>query len=362
MAKRRKITTPSADDLTRIEEEFRRETLNAPNPGMAPISQVSAESARAQQIISSDERVQLAHDTEDAQRYRVAEKQGRLIRALPIDAINPDVLVRDRTVIDPQEMAELKESIAAHGVRLPIEVFTGQGGDAEFALLSGYRRLKAVRELLDETRDDRYRTIPALHRDPEALGGGFAAMVEENEIRSSLSHYERGRIAVVATQRGAFSNPEDAVATLFKVASKAKRSKIRSFSLVFEELGDLLSFGERLKERDGLRLSTVLKEGGGPQLRQALEAAAPETWQAEWEVLAPVVATLERGATAKTTGRPKAAKNRIIAERRLSPDVNLCAEKDKQGYLIKLRGEGMDDVFLNRLLKEIQSAVSRWDN
>ena len=52
MAKRRKVSTPSAEDLTRIEEEFRRETnLRAPT-GIAPISQVTAQAAQASEIQS----------------------------------------------------------------------------------------------------------------------------------------------------------------------------------------------------------------------------------------------------------------------------------------------------------------------
>ena len=121
-----------------------------------------------------------------------------MIEAVPVDAIQADALVRDRTRIDGEEMAELKASIQAHGLRLPIEVFTRREGRTAYALLSGYRRLRAYQDLYAETGKEAYKTIPALVRDPEALGGGFTAMVEENEIRANLSHYERGRIAVIA--------------------------------------------------------------------------------------------------------------------------------------------------------------------
>lgn len=51
-------------------------------------------------------------------------------------------------------------------------------------------------------------------------------MVEENEVRANLSHYERGRIAVLAAEQGHFTHVEEAVARLSGAASKAKRSKI----------------------------------------------------------------------------------------------------------------------------------------
>ena len=51
-------------------------------------------------------------------------------------------------------------------------------------LLSGYRRLVAVRQLFEATGDAKWSTIEAIVRAPEALGGPFVAMVEENEIRA----------------------------------------------------------------------------------------------------------------------------------------------------------------------------------
>ncbi len=123
MAKRRKVSAPSADDLNRIEEEFRRETLNKPKAALAPISQVSAETAQAAAITDPESRAVQEKDRTDAQALREAEGQGRLIIDIPLEQIMADALVRDRTVIDPGEVDELKASIAAHGLRLPVEVF-----------------------------------------------------------------------------------------------------------------------------------------------------------------------------------------------------------------------------------------------
>ncbi len=147
MAQRRKIAAPGAEHLLRANEEFRRETRPAPNPGMAPTGQLAAETARAQAVTDREARVRLAHDMADAKAYRQAAEAGRVIAALTLGTIQPDVLMRDRTVIDPEEMAELKASILEHGLRLPIEVFERREGARPFALLSGYRRLRAVREL-----------------------------------------------------------------------------------------------------------------------------------------------------------------------------------------------------------------------
>ncbi|WP_316247431.1 ParB N-terminal domain-containing protein [Roseobacter fucihabitans] len=359
MAKRRKISAPSADDLTRIEEEFRRETLNASNPALTPISQVFAEAAQSQPVVDADTRTQQASAQTAAAAYEAANGQGRLIENIALDDILADAMVRDRTVIDPGEMSELKASIAAHGLRLPIEVFRQTDADQPFGLISGYRRLWAVRELHGLTGDEKYKTIKALVRDPDALGGSFAAMVEENEVRASLSHYERGRIAVVAAQQGAFVSTEEAVSGLFSVASKAKRSKIRSFSLIFEELGDMLEFPENLKERDGLRLSTALRNGAETQLRDALAKVQPGSAESEWACLLPVVERFEINATTENRGgRPKkkAAEIGWAAQDtlHLSSGVTLQYGNDGQGYVIRLRGKGVDSALVERAMEHLR--------
>ncbi|MCV3273948.1 ParB/RepB/Spo0J family partition protein [Roseobacter sinensis] len=359
MAKRRKISAPSADDLSRIEEEFRRETPARPNAALAPISQVSAEAAAAQPVVDAATRAEQEQQRADAAALDAAKGEGRLIEMIPLDDILADAMVRDRTVIDPDEMSELKASIAAHGLRLPIEVFRRTEGDQPYGLLSGYRRLWAVRELLALTGDAKYKSIKALVRDPEVLGGSFAAMVEENEVRASLSHYERGRIAVVAAQQGAFANTEEAVAQLFNVASKAKRSKIRSFSLIFEELGDLLEFPENLKERDGLRLSTALRNGAEPELRDALAKTEPASAEAEWACMLPVIEAFELTGTSGTRGgRPKKQPPKLGWSGRdtlhLSSGVTLQSGTDSQGYVIRLKGRGVDSALVERAMEHLQ--------
>ncbi|MBL9059826.1 MAG: ParB N-terminal domain-containing protein, partial [Mangrovicoccus sp.] len=284
MAKRRKLETPSADDLDRFEAEFRRETPLRPPPMVPPIAQVAAETAGALDPRTEEERAAAARDQADAERLRAASEDGRLIQEVPLDLIEPDSLVRDRTVMDEDELQELANSIAAHGMRLPVEIYElarPAAGGPRYGLLSGYRRYLATRRLCAMMGGEKFATIRALLRDPGAMGGSFVAMVEENEIRSSLSPYERGRIAVIAAQNGAFVNTEAAVDALFAAASKAKRSKIRSFAQVFEELGDLLRFPENLSEKQGLRLSAALRGGAERGLRRALELADPVTSEEE---------------------------------------------------------------------------------
>ena len=332
MAKRRNLEVPSSEDLARMEAEFQSDTP-APRMAAAPIAQVAAETAAAFDPRSASERLEAARDKAEAQGYREAQGKGLVMLELPLDQI------------DAEELEELKSSIARNGLRLPVEVFARDEG---FGLLSGYRRLMAVRALRDLTRDPRYDTIKAVLRDPGAMGGSFAAMVEENEIRAGLSHFERGRIAVIAAQQGAFANVEAAVEALFPVASKAKRSKIRSFALIFEELGDMLRFPDLIKEREGLRLAQALRDGAEGRLREALAEAAPKDAEDEAAQIAAILGDLETPRPdPRKGGRPKREQGPRLA---LSSGYVLAAEQDARGWAIRLGGDRVIDRELVEVL------------
>tara|TARA_R110000787_G_scaffold36948_15_gene94164 strand:- start:963 stop:2057 length:1095 start_codon:yes stop_codon:yes gene_type:complete len=363
MAKRRKLEAPNPDDMQRIEEEFRRETPARPTG--APISQIAAESAQSATPESPAIRAERARDKADAVALREAREGGRLLLELPLADINPDAMVRDRTVLDPGEMDELKASILANGLRLPIEVFElpdGQG--VRYGLLSGYRRLRAVQALAAEGKMPA--TIKAILRSPDAMGGAFAAMVEENEIRANLSHFERGRIVVIAAQQGVFGTVADAVNGLFPVASKAKRSKIRSFAVIFEELGDLLSFPEALKERDGLRLSAALRDGAQSALRAALETGQGVDPATEWTLLKDVLDVYEMKpaqSRADKGGRPKVKRAepgwKDAETLVLSSGITLRKAHDSQGYTIRFEGPSLDSELMDSVMAELQFLLEK---
>jgi ParB family chromosome partitioning protein len=353
MAKRRKLEAPSAEDLSRIEAELQL----APGVGRggAPIAQVAADSAGAFDPRPAAQRAEVARNQVDAERLRDAEGRGLVMLEVPLDEIDADALVRDRVVLDAEEMEELKSSIAKGGLRLPVELFVLPDDTRGFryGLLSGYRRLKAFRELHALTHDDGYARIKAVLRDPDAMGGTFAAMVEENEIRASLSHYERGRIAVIAAQQGAFANAEAAVNALFPMASKGKRSKIRSFALIFEELGDMLTFPDLIKERDGLKIAAALRDGHEALLREALAEKVPETPAEEAEQIAAALDGIERRADPKRGGRPRKAPAKVKA-RSTGTGVSLRAERDASGWVIRIDGIRVDAELVETAMAELE--------
>ena len=354
MAKRRKLQAPSAEDLSALDAEFRSETRKRPNPATAPISQIAAEAAQASHVDDAQTRL----DRLDAERLRAAQEQGLLITEIPTADIRTDQMIRDRTVLDADELTELQMSIRSNGLRLPIEVY--QDGES-YALLSGYRRLLAVRHLAELNPGD-FTTIKALIRPATDISGAIAAMVEENEIRANLSHYERGRIAAIAAQQGAFGSTEEAVNVLFSTASKSKRSKVRSFAEIFEMLGDLMEYPESLTERSGLRLAGALRQGGQKKLREALAAGQGGSAELEWMALEPAITVIEEGPQRiAKRGRPKTSSpvgwqgNDTL---HLASGVTLRKEADGSGYLIRLSGQGGDSEMVDAAMQELERLFS----
>lgn len=358
MAKRRQLETPTQDELREIEEGFARETRRDPLGLSAPIASIAAEAAALTQTASVEDRTEHARDRKDAERLRDAEANGLLIRDIAVAEIVADEMMRDRMALDVEEMAELKASILAHGLRLPIEVFelaVPQNGK-HYGLISGYRRLNAIISLAAETGRAEFRTIRTLIRRPEGAAEAFVAMVEENEIRSGLSQYERGRVAVVATDNGAFDTVEQAVDALFASGSKAKRSKLRSFALIHEELGDLLAYPQMLSERQGLRLAAALRRGFAEPIRRILSVANSDSAEAEWRGIEPTLVLAE--AEEKEPSRGGRPRHPVMTPPvHLASEIQLQHKRDPNGCTIRLIGQ-VDDKIMSGIVKAITEILN----
>ena len=358
MAKRRRLEAPGPEELADLEAGFAAKQPPERTGLTAPIAQIAGEIARAAEPLDIEKRVSIARDSHDAEAWRQASADGRVITDLALDRIDLDYMLRDRIVVEVSELEELKSSILAHGLRLPVEVVALE--DGTYGLVSGWRRVTAMRQL-HEGDPGQFATIKAIIRPPYQAAALYTAMVEENELRSQVTPYERGRIAVVAASKGAFSDTEAAIETIFAAASKAKRSKIRSFAHVHDELGDVLQFPTDLSERNGLRLAYALREGFAAGLRGALGGAARGGPALEWALLEPIVAAAEavkrtqgRGGRPKTrlakgTGQPNDLANGITIERVLHED----------GYSIRLRGAAVDVTLVDTLMDELRRLMAR---
>ncbi len=239
-----------------------------------PVAQIAAEAAARAAL------------DELAAEMRAARDGGRLIVDLPLEAVEAAHLHRDRTLFAEEDMAALKASIADRGQQTPIEV-VALPDTARFGLISGARRMAALRALRAETGEARFGQVQALVRPFGDAPGAYLAMVEENEIRADLSFYERGRLACEAARIGVFASPAAAVRALFVHAPPAKRSKILNFVSLYEALGPALRFGEAIPEKLGLALAKAIgaDPGFAPWLAGRLAAAAPADAAAERAIL-----------------------------------------------------------------------------
>lgn len=260
MAKRKRLELPVIEPVSK-----EMEPLSAPRARM-PIADVAGDTAGRAAL------------EEVAREMTAAETEGRVVRKLPVAAIDIHHLSRDRMVMDEDEMAALTASIKARGQQTPVEVLPL--GDGRYGLISGLRRVAALSELGHET-------VLAFVRRPEGSRDAYQAMVEENEIRAGLSFYERAHIAKAAVGQGVYPDVRSAVAGLFVHAAPAKRSKISKFVTICEALGDVLRFPAAIPEHLGFALAQALEADGrlAGRIAKALEKAAAEDAAAERRVL-----------------------------------------------------------------------------
>jgi len=301
-------------------------------PAPAPIARIAADAASS------------AAAQELAATLETARTTGRLVMDLPLDAIAPDHLVRDRLPAEDAEMAALRESLRAPGQRTPLEVtplaVTGAGA-LPYGLISGWRRLVALKALHAETGAPRFATVQALVRRPESVRDAYTAMVEENEIRLGLSQYERARVAALAAARGVFESEEAALRALFATASRPKRSRIRAFLEIYHALDASLRFPAHLPERLGLALVERLRAGEADRIAAALAAADPQSPAAELATLAGLV-------------QPPKARSAPEPGREIRPGIMLETSLRGRTLTLKLRGRAVTP----ELARQIEALIA----
>ena len=279
-------------------------------PGAAAPASASSRPPIADVAAEASAHAALEEVTETLARARA---EGRMIEALPLDRIDLTHLVRDRLVIDDAEMTALKASLASRGQQTPIEV-EPLDDEGRYGLISGWRRCQALAALHAETGEARFGQVQALIRRPEDAPGAYLAMVEENEIRVGLSYFERASIALKATDRGVFETEKAALLALFGNASRAKRSKIRSFVEIVRHLSGALRFPAALGERLGLRLAKALQDDTalGPALSERLRASDVKTPEDEAAVLQAALKSTPKQALTQQTESKLPARTTLL--------------------------------------------------
>lgn len=333
MAKRKRLSPARSNYLDDAERAPEAKSLYP--MGIAhhapPIAQVAGDSSLKAAV------------EELADEIRTARREGRLVQALPLEVVDDGYLVRDRmpAAATDTEMAALVASLRARGQQTPIEVV--ELGEDRYGLISGWRRLAALRTLLEETGDSRFRTVQALLRRPENASDAYLAMVEENEIRVGLSYYERARIVARAAEQGVYPDETAALRGLFVAASRAKRSKIGSFTVLYHALDDMLRFPSAIPERLGLSLVKTLRDDprAAARITTALRAANPQSAGDEVATLVRILKIPRKTQSLTEGSETEIPQEEMIGEIRLTGS--------ETGDRLILSGVGLTPAFRDRL-------------
>ncbi|SFM79738.1 ParB/RepB/Spo0J family partition protein [Shimia aestuarii] len=268
-----------------------------------------------------------------------ARTEGRMVIPLPLSSIDMGYLVRDRLHVDDAEMVALIESLRARGQQTPIEV--APLDHDRYGLISGWRRCTALARLAEETGEDA--TVLAFVRQPDQSAAAYLAMVEENEIRVGLSFYERARIVACCVENRVYSSQKQALNALFASASRAKRSKIKSFVAIVEALDGSLRFPQSIGERLGLQLAKSLEADAGlaTRLRRILEQGAPESPEAEQALITAALKPQKKSLT------------RENAAQELAPGLEMKAGRNS----LTLKGTALNADLQARLVAWLKSEL-----
>lgn len=350
MAKRKRLTPAQPDYL---DDSAVSETKSLLRAGLAsgaapPIAQVAGDASA------------IAALQEVSEVLAAARAEGRLLQRLSLDTIEVGYLIRDRLEVEEEGLGHLIESIRLNGQRSPVEV--AEIAPGVFGLISGFRRMAALKRLHEETGEPQFGVVLALIRRPDTAEDAYVAMVEENEVRLGLSYYERARIAAKAVEQGVFTTEKAALQRLFSAASRSRRSKIGSFLAIYHELDTALRFPAALPERLGLALAKLIEQAPDhvALLREDLIRSAAKTADEELALLAQAVENqalsavlepvLDTNASAPPVApAPQGIKARSTGEE-IRPGVFLKIEGPAQKPQFTLSGPNLGPEFHARLL------------
>lgn len=348
MARRKRLTPAQPDYLSgdRAPGSALSGPLGASAPSSAaPIAQVAGEAS-----------VHAALE-ELSREVEAARADGRMIEALPLEAVDEGYLVRDRMVQDEEEMAALMDSIRARGQQTAIEVVPLPGG-GRYGLVSGWRRLTALKRLQEEEGGARFASVLARIVSPETAQAAYVAMVEENEIRANLSFYERARIVVQALREGVYPTRRAALQGLFGSTTRSRRSKIGSFMALVEAFDGDLKHPTAISEKLGLALvrELVRDPGFADRVRGLLQRRPERTASEEVQILVstlrPPEAAGEEKADSGAVEPPKAERPATgaapdVAREHVAPGITVSFYPSRGK--IELSGPKVDEGLLSDL-------------
>jgi ParB family chromosome partitioning protein len=290
----------------------------------------------------------------------------RTIHLIPTAEIAAEALTRDRTALDPAPLDELRHSILATGLRMPVELFAIPDPDPDpdtdpsaprYGLISGFRRLAAFRAL---TADGLlgFDTIPAFLRTPATLAEAMIEMVEENAIRADVSPWEQALVAVRATESGLFDTIEAAIDGLYTRLSRDKRYRYRSIAHLVADLYGSFTAPENLSLRQLLRLAAANTRGYGDLMRHALLRSSDKQPETQWRLLLPILAECED----PNIPDPRPERGKRDRPRRLwshpRHDLHIRRQRTVDGWCLHFTGKDAHGGLIEDIMTEIELQFS----
>ncbi|SLN74216.1 ParB-like nuclease domain protein [Falsiruegeria litorea R37] len=352
MAKRKRLTPAQPGFLGT--SQAAPETKAMPVGMNAPIAQVAGEASATAAL------------AEVSQALADARSEGRMLELLDLDAIDERHLVRDRLEQNEEEMESLVESLRARGQQMPVEVVAlpDAAGGRTHGLISGWRRLTALKRLYKETSDPKFAKVRAMVITPDTAQDAYVAMVEENEIRVNLSHYERARIAVRAMKEEVYPTQRAALQGLFANATRSKRSKIGTFMMLVDAFDATLWYPSAISEKLGLAMAREMVRDPGftDALKERLKETPRDSAGAEMRIIAQALAERQPPAPAadpepaprprvRSTAQNPAKGERIVTQVTAGIEMRFTPDQSR----IELMGEGVTEA----LVELIQDAIRR---
>ncbi|MEP2922404.1 MAG: ParB/RepB/Spo0J family partition protein [Sulfitobacter sp.] len=269
-------------------------------PRRSPMASAIAETLDATQARTAAEDAIRAENDALALEHVRLKKLGLITDLIETAKVATSKLTRDRSAnVDP-ELEELKHSIQAVGLSNPIRV---EQTDEGYELIQGYRRLSAFRELAEETGDPRYSRIPAaLVPRGEPMVDLYRKMVDENLVRKNLSFGEMASLAL-SYARDFDVDVNEAVSTLYASAIKQKKTYIRQFARVIDDLGNALRYPEAMPRALGLDLYRLFDADAARAGALAAVLNADPDRDADAEIGLLRAAVAGKAARPKPTGR-----------------------------------------------------------
>jgi len=237
---------------------------DAPAPSVehrrGPMAAAIVENADALAERSAAEAAIRAENDRLAHEHVRLKKLGLITDLVPVHEIRVAKLTRDRRPDRDPELDELKASIRAIGLSNPIRV---EHDGAGYELVQGFRRLMAYRELHEETGEERFAAIPAgLLPKGESLDSLYRRMVDENLVRRDITFAEMGMLVLNYMEDHPNETDDLHAVTerLYSSANRQKRSHIRTFVRLMQEIGGAVRHLEAIPRALGTELVRIFDE------------------------------------------------------------------------------------------------------